>query len=95
MAESLIELAALYDTQGRNEESEPLLRRALSIIEERLGKSHHLTGITLHNLAAHYTDLNRFTEAEPLAKRALSISEKTLTSAHAETGRAYFTLAGC
>jgi tetratricopeptide (TPR) repeat protein len=51
MAHSLNNLAALYDTQGKYAEAEPLYRRALAIYEQVMGPNHPNT-ITIR---ANYT----------------------------------------
>src|SRR6202521_4695264 len=51
VAQSLNNLAELYDNQGRNGETEPLYKRALAIREKALGPDHPLVAQSLNNLA--------------------------------------------
>ena len=69
-ANSLHNLAALYYSQGRYAEAEPLCRRALAIREQALGPDHPDTAQSLNNLAALYYSQGRYAEAEPLCRRA-------------------------
>jgi len=76
VAESLNNLAVLYDAQGRYAEAEPLYRRSLAIRESRLGPDHNDVGESLNNLADNYRAQGRYAEAEPLFRRALAVREK-------------------
>ena len=69
-AQSLNNLAALYDRQGRYEEAEPLYQRALAIREKALGPEHPNTATSLNNLVAFYRSLGRGDEAARLEARA-------------------------
>jgi tetratricopeptide (TPR) repeat protein len=81
-ATSLNNLAGLNDAQGRYEEAEPLLQRALEIREKVLGPEHPNTAQGLNNLAVLYDEQGRYEGAEPLHQRALEISEKVLGPEH-------------
>jgi tetratricopeptide (TPR) repeat protein len=75
VAEKLGELGLLLKASGRFAESEPLIRRALKILEDHCPDSLDLaTG--LNNLASLLQETNRFSEAELLYRRALEINEK-------------------
>ncbi len=50
VATSLNNLAALYDSQGKYSEAEPLYKEALDIAERKLGKEHPQTIIFRNNL---------------------------------------------
>ncbi len=63
-------------------DSEPLLRRALTIDERRLGANHSRIAIRLNNLARLLQDTNRLAEAEPLMRRALAIHESSFGPEH-------------
>ena len=60
MGASLNNLAALYHSQGRYAEAEPLHKRALAIAEKALGPEHHDLAQSLRNYSAllHKTGLN-------------------------------------
>jgi CHAT domain-containing protein len=93
-AESLNNLAGLYESQGRYEEAEPLYRRALDIFERELGVNHPNTAASLNNLALLYLNQGRYEEAEPLHLRALEIHERELLGAnHPDTARSLNNLA--
>jgi len=82
VAQSLNNLARLYDAQGRPAEAEPLYQRALAIREDALGPAHPHVAQSLNNLAALYHAQGRYEEAEPLLRQALSIVEEALGLAH-------------
>ena len=54
VATSLNNLAALYESQGRYAEAEPLYKRALAIREKALGPEHPDVATSLNNLAVLY-----------------------------------------
>ncbi len=66
-------LGLLLYTQALWHEAEPLMRRALAIVETRYGAGHPLVAIRLNNLAQLLKATNRLSEAEPLMWRALGI----------------------
>lgn len=78
VAVSLNSLAALYLSQRKPAEAEPLLRRAVTIREKTLGPDHPDLAVSLNNLAEFYHSQGRQVEAEPLLKSALAIREKVL-----------------
>ncbi len=63
VATCLNNLAALYKTQGRYAEAEPLHRRSLAIDEKVFGPEHPSVATDLNNLAALYDDQSRYSEA--------------------------------
>ncbi len=76
VAPSLDNQAALYLSQGKAAEAEPLLRRSLQIREKALGAESPDVALSLNNLAEFYHTQGRHAEAEPLLKRSLQIREK-------------------
>jgi CHAT domain-containing protein/tetratricopeptide (TPR) repeat protein len=72
----LKKLSSLYLGQGRYDEAEPFIRRALAIEEHALGPNHQDVERDLNGLASVYRAERRYAEAEPLVKRALAIAEK-------------------
>lgn len=66
-------LALLLKDTGRLSDAEPLYRRALTIDEASVGKSHPTVATRLNNLAQLLWATNRLGEAEPLMRRALAI----------------------
>jgi len=71
-----------YWAQGKYDEAEPLLQRALNISEQSLGPDHPLTATTLEGLGSLYLSQGKYDQAEPLLQRALSISEQTISPDH-------------
>ena len=85
MAQTLNSLALLYYAQGKYEQAEPLLKRALTIRKKQFGPEHLNTATTLNNLAALYYSQGKYEQAEPLLKRALTILEEQLGLEHPTT----------
>jgi tetratricopeptide (TPR) repeat protein len=83
-ADSLNNLARLYDALGKYEQAEPLYQRALGIDEQVLGAEHPDTAISLNNLALLYYNQGKYEQAEPLYQRALAIDEQVLGAEHPE-----------
>jgi tetratricopeptide (TPR) repeat protein len=67
--------------------AEPLLRRALAIIQACFGPDHPRVAIHLNNLAQLLEATNRLEAAEPLMRRALTMDESSLGPAHPEVAR--------
>ena len=84
-AQTIYNLALLYQNQGQFEEAESLYQRALAIDEKVYGQDHLEVATDLSSLANHYRDQGRYEEAEPLYQRALAIREKTLGPEHPDT----------
>ncbi|MCP2728906.1 CHAT domain-containing tetratricopeptide repeat protein, partial [Limnofasciculus baicalensis] len=82
IAGSLNNLAALYQSQGRYAEAEPLLRQALAINQEILPEKHPLVANSLNNLAYLYESQGRYAEAEPLFRQALAMFQEILPEKH-------------
>ncbi|MEI6063888.1 MAG: CHAT domain-containing tetratricopeptide repeat protein [Pseudanabaena sp. ELA748] len=82
VADSLNNLAALYDAQGNYPAAEPLHKRALAIREKALGAEHPSVATSLNNLAGVYAAQGNYPAAEPLYKRSLVIYEKALGVEH-------------
>jgi tetratricopeptide (TPR) repeat protein len=92
-AQSLDNLALLYDNQGRYGEAEPLRKSALAIRERQLGAEHPDTAQSLNDLAWLYDHQGRYEEAEPLYQRALMIREEQLGAEHPHTAESLNDLA--
>ncbi len=82
MATSLNNLAALYRSQGRYKEAEPLYLEALDLYKRLLGDNHPLVALSLNNLAALYRSQDRYKEAEPLLVEALDLRKRLLGDNH-------------
>ena len=81
-ADTLNNLAELYNDQGKYVEAEPLYKSALAIREKALGPEHPSVAKSLNNLAVLYDIQGKYAEAEPRYKRALVINEKALGPEH-------------
>ena len=68
-ANSLNNLAALYDAMGRHAEAEPLYQQAMEIYRTALGERHPAYADSLNNLAGLYRAMGRHADAEPLYRR--------------------------
>ena len=84
LATSLGYLAALYRSQGRYGDAEPLYQRSLQIREQQLGADHPDTATSLNNLAELYRSQGRYGEAEPLYQRSLQIDQQVYGEDHPE-----------
>ena len=73
VALALNDLGLYYYRANRDDEAEPLHKRALDIQEKVLGPTHPDVVQTLHNLAALFYAQNRYADSEGLLKRALEI----------------------
>ena len=93
VADSLNNLALLYDDQGRYGDAEPLYKRSLAIREKALGPDHPDVAESLNNLAGLYKAQGRYADAEPLYKRSLAIRERTLGSDHPDVAESLNNLA--
>jgi tetratricopeptide (TPR) repeat protein len=69
-------LALVLHEQGRMTEAEPLLERALEIVERDASSEDTEFTHDLNKLAVSFQAINRFGEAESLIRKALSIDEK-------------------
>ena len=73
MAESLNNLAALYQAQGKYAAAEPLYKRALALWEKALGADHPHVATVLGNMAEFYKKIGRNDEAKGFEERAKAI----------------------
>ncbi len=76
MAQSLNNLALLYDAQGKYADAEPLYKRALAIVEKALGPEHPHVATSLENYAALLRKTGRGHEAAKMEARAKAIRAK-------------------
>ena len=93
IAQSLNNLAELYDQEARYAEAESLLTRALANNEKALPERPADVAAILNNLGGLYHDEGRYAEAERLHKRALAIREKVLPPEHRDIARSLVELA--
>jgi tetratricopeptide (TPR) repeat protein len=71
--------------RAQYKEAEPLLKHALLIREQQLGKTHPDTALSLNNLASLYSEQGKYVEAEQMYQRALGIEEQQLGKTHPDT----------
>lgn len=84
VADSLHDLAGLYDNKSDYAKAEPFNLRALTIREKALGPDHLDVAKTLNNLAWIYGVRQDYVKAESFYRRALAIQEKALGADHSE-----------
>jgi tetratricopeptide (TPR) repeat protein len=77
-AQSLSNLALLYDELGEYPKAEPFEQEALRIDQKVLGPEHPDTATSLNNLAGVYMAMGEYAKAEPLYQEALRIRQKVL-----------------
>jgi len=75
LANSLNNLAGLYQKTGRYTDAEPLYKRAIALGDKTLGPEHPTQAIRLNNLGSLYRILRRYDDAEKLYLRAIAIGE--------------------
>ena len=76
VANTLNNLSAFLDQQGRSPEAEALQRRALAILEKRVGPLHPDTAATLTTLALSLDRQGKVLESEQVYLRAVDTSRK-------------------
>lgn len=82
VAQSLNNLAILYEAKGDYARAESLYQRTLALREKLLGAEHAEVATSLNNLAGLNYLKGDYARAEPLYQRALAIREKTLGAEH-------------
>jgi tetratricopeptide (TPR) repeat protein len=80
VADSLHNLAHLYEELGKYEQAEPLYQRTILIWEKALGPDYPHIAHSLHGLANIYRKQGKYDQAEPLYQRAIHIGEQALES---------------
>jgi tetratricopeptide (TPR) repeat protein len=75
-AQSLDNLALLYDAQGKYAEAEPLFKRALAIYEKALGKDHPHVVAASRNYAALLREMKHENEKTKFEARAKKTHDK-------------------
>ncbi|MEG4235710.1 tetratricopeptide repeat-containing protein [Microcoleus sp. Pol11C3] len=82
LSSSLSYLAALYKSQGRYSEAEPLYLQAVEIDRRSLPEDHPSLATHLNNLAELDRSQGRYSEAEPLFLQAVEIHRRSLPEDH-------------
>ncbi|WNZ46337.1 tetratricopeptide repeat protein [Leptolyngbya boryana CZ1] len=94
VAQSLNNLAGLYQLQGRYEAAEPLYVQALELYRTLLGEQHPAVATSLNNLANLYQSQGRYEAAEPLYVQALELYRTLLGEQHPAVATSLNNLAG-
>ncbi len=92
-AESLSNLAVLYQAMGDHAKAEPLCHQALEITKRALGENHPDYAQSLNNLASLYWALGDYAKAEPLYRNALEIWKLALGENHCDYAQSLNNLA--
>lgn len=93
VAQSINNLAIIYDFQERYSDAEPLYVQALEMKQRLLGEEHEIVAQSLNNLAIFYRKQGRFSEAGPLYKQALESRRYTLGEEHPDVAQSLNNLA--
>jgi tetratricopeptide (TPR) repeat protein len=92
-ARLLNDLGLLFNAKARYAEAEPLMRRALEILETSCGPDHRDVATDLNTLASLLRATNRLAAAEPLYRRALAIRQSSLGADHPQVASVLTNLA--
>jgi tetratricopeptide (TPR) repeat protein len=92
-APMLTSKAEKLHAESKYAEAEPLLRKALAIWEEVLGRKHPDTATSYNNLGYNLHAQGQTKEAEPLLRKALDSREEVLGPIHPDTATSYNNLA--
>ena len=90
-----MDLARVYDREGKFQEAIILHEKVLSVRERRLGTEHLLVAETLQDLAQLFENSQKYDDAERLRRRALQVRQKIFGERHARTLTAKSRLAAC
>ena len=75
-------LALTFEAQGLAGQAEPLLHRAVALLEELAGVDHPFTGLVLEHLAATVVALGRYDEAAAILGRIIDIRAANFGPSH-------------
>ena len=87
VAESLNNLANLYNSMGHYEQAKPLLVQALEMRKNLLGENHPDVARSLRELAAVYWSMGHYDQAEPLFQQALEMRKQLLGENHPDVAK--------
>jgi tetratricopeptide (TPR) repeat protein len=82
VATSLNNLAALYNSQGRYAEAQPLYEQALEMRQSLFAGDHPDVASSLNNFAALYKSQGRYAETLPLYEQALKMRQRLFAGDH-------------
>ena len=86
LAISFGNLTDLLFTQGRSDEAEPFVRRAIAMNRRLYGDQHPAVGHDLNRLAIVLNDTDRPAEAEQVAREAVALHRTLYPDGHTELG---------
>jgi tetratricopeptide (TPR) repeat protein len=86
--------ARFYAGQGLYKKAIVWGEECLQFTQQRFGKEHPDTALSLNNLALLYYSIGRYEEAEPLCNQALVLRKRLLGENHPDTASSYNNLAG-
>lgn len=81
-ANSLNNLAFLYEWMGRYVEAVPLYKQVMKIAKDQLGEEHPEYATSINNLATLYRSMGRYAEAELLYSKTMGIYKAKLGEDH-------------
>jgi len=93
IADSLNNLASVYEFQGQYEKAERFLLNAIEIYENIFGNNYPNLATSLNNIGLLYAKLNRYEEAEKSLNRAITIYEIAFGKHHPSVARSINNLA--
>jgi tetratricopeptide (TPR) repeat protein len=86
-------LANVYESQGKYAKAEEFYQRSLKVLEKALGPDHPYVASVLNNLAVLYESEGRDADAEPLYQRSARIYERALGPKHPSLALSVYNLA--
>ena len=95
VAMSLNNLATLYQDQGRYGEAEPLVQRALAIMEQRLGPDHPHVEVVRRGYLTLLRATDRHAEADTSAPCRIGVIPPAAASGTAESGHSVNSMCPC
>ena len=93
VALSLNNLAALYDSQGKLSQAEPLYQQALAMLQRLFEGDHPSIALSLNNLAFLYNSQGKLSQAEPLYQQALAMRQRLFEGDHPDVATSLNNLA--
>ena len=82
VAESMENLATIYDAQGFLQEAKDMLSSALAIELDTLGNQHVEVAVTMNNLGVLETHLGHYEEAKEMLKQSVAIRQQVYGANH-------------
>jgi CHAT domain-containing protein/tetratricopeptide (TPR) repeat protein len=83
-AESLHNLAILFEGMSQYEKAEPFYHESKAIREKTLGREHPDYAVSLNSMAIFYRKMGQYDKAEPLGLESIAIRKKVLGREHSD-----------